>query len=321
MEKYQRSMRQARAKRLSVSYRICVIALLGAAAYAMSFAPAAAQVPFVPTPLDVVERMLTLAKVDKGDYLIDLGSGDGRVVREAARRFGARGFGVDHDQELVARSTELARREGLSDRVSFMAQDLFQTNIGDATVVTMYLLPAINLKLRPRLLSELKPGTRVVSHDFDMGDWQPDETATLYSQEKYGATGGNSTVYLWIVPADLAGRWQWRVQIGAQTLDYELAVTQSFQRLQGTMRAAGQQTPVEQASLRGDQLSFVVTLPYKGAPLRHIFTGKVAGDAIEGNVQLAGPRLHGAVEWSATRTERRTRSDATGPVTNFAQAR
>jgi len=266
--------------------------------------PTLAQVPFVPTPLDVVERMLTIAKVGKEDYLIDLGSGDGRVVREAARRFGARGFGVDLDTELVKRSMELARRDGVAERVSFMAQDLFQTSIADATVLTMYLLPAVNMKLRPRLLSELRPGTRIVSHDFDLGDWEPDETAKLYSKEKYGATGGDSTIFLWIVPANVAGRWRWRLEAAGQALDYELTATQRFQRVQGSVRVGGRDVALQDVMLRGDRLSFSVTTDIKGRPVRQVFSGRVVQEAIEGKVELTGVRLHGAADWSAVRTER-----------------
>ena len=113
-------------------------------------------------------------------------------------------------RELVARSVSLARRDGVGDRVSFLAQDLFKTDLAEATVLTMYLLPAVNMQLRPRLLAELKPGTRIVSHDFDLGDWAPDQTAKMYTKEKYGGSGGDSTIFLWVVPAHAAGRWQWR---------------------------------------------------------------------------------------------------------------
>jgi len=266
--------------------------------------PAYAQVPFVPTPQDVVERMLTLAKVGKDDYVIDLGSGDGRLVRTAASKFGARAFGVDHDQELVARSQVLARKEGVAERASFMVQDLFQTSIADATVVTMYLFPAINLKLRPRLIAELKPGTRVVSHDFDMGEWVPDETVTMYSKEKYGATGGDSTLHLWIVPANVAGRWRWRLEIAGQAQDYELVATQRFQKMQATVRVGGREAVLENAVLRGDRLSFAVVTEIKGRPVRQAFSGRVARDEIEGSVELSGARMHGAADWTAERIER-----------------
>ena len=275
---------------------------------------ASAQVPFVPTPPEVVQRMLELAKVGAGDYVVDLGSGDGRVVREAARSFSARGFGVEHDPELVARSAELARREGVSDKVSFMAQDLFQADISDATVVTMYLLPAINLKLRPRLLKELRPGTRIVSHDFDMAEWAPDATAKLYAKEKYGAAGGESTVYLWYVPADIAGRWTWRLELAGQTHDYELTAAQRFQQVDAALRIGGQARALEDVRLEGDRLSFTVRSEIKGSTVRQTFSGRASGDSLEGSVTLSGPRLQGAADWSAQRTQADPRSSAAPPV-------
>ena len=269
-----------------------------------AIAPAQAQVPFVPTPLDVVDRMLVMAKVAKTDYVIDLGSGDGRMVRAAAQKHGARGFGVDLDRELVARSIDLARRDGVSDRVSFLAQDLFKTDISEATVLTMYLLPTVNMQLRPRLLTDLRPGTRVVSHDFDLGDWPADETVKMYSKEKYGGTGGNSTIFLWIVPASAAGRWQWRQQVSGATIDYELALRQQFQKVEGSVTSLGREAPIEAAELRGDAFRFATTITIKGRPVRHVFEGRIAGDTIEGAVSLTGARLQGAHQWSAARVER-----------------
>jgi SAM-dependent methyltransferase len=287
--------------------------LLCAALALFASYPVRAQVPFVPTPLDVVQRMLTLAAVGPNDYVIDLGSGDGRVVREAARAHGARGFGVEHDPELVARSQELARREGVADKVSFMAQDLFQTEISDATVVTMYLLPAVNLKLRPRLLKELKPGTRIVSHDFDMADWAPDATAKLYSKEKYGATGGDSILYLWFVPADIAGRWSWRLELGDQVHDYELTAAQRFQKIDAALKVSGQARPVQDVRVQGDQVSFTVLSEVRGSTVRQTFSGRAMGDSIEGSVTMSGPRLQSAADWSAQRTERGFRSTQSSP--------
>jgi len=150
----------------------------------------ARDVPFVPTPEVVVEKMLEVAKVGQKDVVYDLGSGDGRIVIAAAKKHGARGVGIDIDPERVKEARENARRAGVANRVEFREGDLFEANIGDATVVTIYLLSAINLKLRPKLLSELKPGTRIVSHAFDMGDWKP---AGAYKV-------GSSTVYYWVVP-------------------------------------------------------------------------------------------------------------------------
>jgi hypothetical protein len=266
-------------------------------------------VPYVPTPIDVVERMLTLAKVSANDYLIDLGSGDGRLVRESARRIGNRGLGVEHDPELVARSAELARSDGVGGKVSFVQQDLFATDISPASVVTMYLLPAVNLKLRPRLLTLLKPGTRVVSHDFDMGDWAPDESVEAYSKLKYGESGGTSRIYLWIVPADLAGRWQWRMQIAGQNFDYDLRLTQRYQKLEGLMHINGAARKLESIALRGDAITFTVADEIKGGMVRQVFTGRVDGEVMAGSVALSGPRMQGAADFSAARDERGPRQD------------
>ena len=151
-------------------------------------------VPYVPTPQNVVDEMLTLANVTKNDVVYDLGSGDGRLVITAVKKFGAkRGFGVDIDPERIAESNANAKEAGVTDRVKFAAQDLFQTDFKDATVVTLYLLPEVNLKLRPKLLSDLRPGTRVVSHAFDMGDWIPEKTVTVQP--------GGQKIMLWTIPA------------------------------------------------------------------------------------------------------------------------
>lgn len=151
-------------------------------------------VPYVPTPQNVVDEMLQLAKVGKDDVVYDLGCGDGRLVITAVKKFGARrGFGVDIDPERIAESNANAKAAGVTDRVNFAVQDLFQTDLKDASVVTLYLLPAVNLKLRPKLLSELRPGTRVVSHSFDMGDWTPQKTITVEP--------GGQRLHLWIIPA------------------------------------------------------------------------------------------------------------------------
>jgi len=153
-----------------------------------------ADVPYVQTPHEVVAQMLRLAGVGRNDVVYDLGSGDGRLVIAAARDFGARGVGVEIDPRLVAQSVESARRAGVGDRVTFREQDLFQTDLADATVVTLYLSPALNLRLRPKLLRELRPGARIVSHDFDMGDWPPARALRVDVRERA------SQVYLWVVP-------------------------------------------------------------------------------------------------------------------------
>jgi SAM-dependent methyltransferase len=152
--------------------------------------PRVVDVPYVPTPEPVVDAMLRLARVKRGDVLYDLGSGDGRIVITAAKRYGVRGTGVDIDPQRIREANANARKAGVAERVRFVNEDLFQIDFSDATVVTLYLLPRLNLQLRPRLINELRPGTRIVSHGFDMGDWKPDRVVQV----------GNSTVYLWIVP-------------------------------------------------------------------------------------------------------------------------
>jgi len=166
------------------------VALVG---FAGCFHPGA-DVPYVQTPNEVVVEMLRLARVDRNDVVYDLGSGDGRLVIAAARDYGARGVGIEIDPRLVAQSAESARRAGVGERVTFREGDLFQTNLSDATVVTLYLSPALNLRLRPKLLRELRPGARIVSHAFDMGDWAPARTIRVDTRDR------PAQVYLWIVP-------------------------------------------------------------------------------------------------------------------------
>lgn len=167
-----------------------------------SFVPVRAQfddgldVPYVPTPPEVVEAMLKLGEVKKSDLVIDLGCGDGRIVVAAAKDFGARGIGYDLNPERIKEATENATRAGVQDRAKFFEKNLFDAEIKDANVVTLYLLPSVNEKLKPRLLAELKPGTRVVSHSFDMGDWKPDQQKDVNGRK----------IYLWIIPARTAGK-------------------------------------------------------------------------------------------------------------------
>jgi hypothetical protein len=184
------------------------------------------EVPFIATPDNVTLEMLRLAGVRPDDYVIDLGSGDGRIVILAAVRFGARGLGVEYVPDLVRQSIEHARAAGVADRAQFRVQDLHDTDLSAATVVTLYLLTEVNLELRPRLLA-LAPGTRIVSHDWDMGDWPADRTVVVDAPDKQIGLEKKSTLYLWIVPARIDGTW-----CGARTA---LSFAQSYQRFTGTL--------------------------------------------------------------------------------------
>jgi len=267
-----------------------------------ALAPAAdqhphADVPYIPTPPAVVDAMLELAGVGPRDYVIDLGSGDGRIVIAAARQRGARGFGVEIDSELVQAARRAAQHEGVARQVEFKVQDLFGTDLGQATVVAMYLYPRLMIQLRPRLFAELKPGSRVVSHDFDMAGWKPDARVTVPVPGKpYGPP--SSDAYLWIVPANVAGTWTWRAADG---VDYELTLLQTFQMVEGKAVIGGRPGRVEGGRMRGDEISLMLTAEVGGRALSHEMRGRVAGDAISGKVRLPGG---GERDWKATRVKR-----------------
>jgi SAM-dependent methyltransferase len=232
---------------------------------------------WVPTPPTLVEKMLDLVEVTEGDTLVDLGSGDGRLVIAAARR-GARAVGIEFNHDMVELSRQRAAREGLADRVRFIAGDLFAQDLSEATIVTMFLLPEINLALRERLL-RLKPGTRLVSNTFDMGAWVPDTIA---------AVGGDCVVWctalLWVVPAEVGGTWQ--------SPQGTLALRQEFQLVSGTLTQGSAAVPLEAGRLLGDRLTL-----HAGAV---DFVGRVGGDIIEGTATSSGA----TVAWVARRVAR-----------------
>jgi SAM-dependent methyltransferase len=214
--------------------------LLCCALLAPVLARAAEDVPFVVTPDNVTLAMLELARVGPQDYVIDLGSGDGRIVIAAAKRFGARGLGVEIDPGLVKVSRDNANRAGVADRAEFREQDLFLTDLKPASVVTLYLLPEVNLQLRPYLLA-LKPGTRVVSHDWDMGDWQPDRTITVQAPEKKIGLAKTSTVHYWSIPARIEGAW---CGVG-RAAGTRIELTQRFQKFRGHAASGKSSNPIE----------------------------------------------------------------------------
>lgn len=227
---------------------------------------------WVPTPEELIEAMLDAAAVTPDDFVVDLGSGDGRIVIAAAKR-GATALGIEYNPDMVALSIHNAEEAGVSDKASFKKADIFETDFSRATVVTMYLLPHLNLKLRPAILN-LKPGTRIVSHAFDMGDWTPDKTI-----EKE-----NRTAYLWIVPAKVEGSWKCRT--GSDVAELELS--QSYQNIRGTEKIDGKDLEIKSAKLNGNQISF--------SDGTREYSGRVNGRSIEGIVKANGLEQH----WSAS---------------------
>jgi hypothetical protein len=238
--------------------------------------------------------MLQLAGVGPEDYVIDLGSGDGRIVIAAAKKHGARGLGVEIDSALVGEARREARRQGVEDRAEFKMDDLLQMRIDRATVVTMYLYPRLMLEMRPRLITELKPGARIVSHEFEMEGWEPDARVTVPVPDKpYGPP--SSDVLLWIVPANARGAWQWRLVTGATTTDYEIVLSQDFQKLRGGPGRA------EVGTMKGEEIRLVLVSNEAGGALRYEYRGRIGGDSIRGIVKLPGGE---EVPWNATRTRR-----------------
>jgi len=236
--------------------------------------------PFVATDYEVVDAMLAMAAVKPQDYVIDLGSGDGRILIAAARSHGAHGLGIEIDPARIREAEANARAARVNDRVEFRRQDLFETPLREADVVTLYLTQEVNLRLRPRLLAEMRPGTRVVSHQYDMGDWRADQRQRI----------GDSTIYLWIVPANVSGRWVLTAGSDRATLELE----QRYQRFDGRVLADGGRTGsrVEQGVVNGDRIRFVANV----GEGRRAFEGRVVGDRIEPLQRGAG-----AGAWQAAR--------------------
>jgi Methyltransferase domain len=261
------------------SLTLCLVlltacALAGAQSATEEYEPRVGQegkdVIWVPTPQALVDKMLDLAKLTQNDFLIDLGSGDGRTVITAAKR-GARALGIEYNPDMVELSKRNAAKEGVSDRTSFAKADLFESDFSEAQVITMFLLPEINMRLRPKLL-DMKPGTRIVSNSFTMGDWKADQTATVKD-----SCASYCTAHLWIVPAKVDGTW--KLPQG------ELIIKQIYQRFSGSLRANGANSAITDGQLRGEQISFTA----RG--VKH--SGQVRGNTIEGTA--------GKEKWSATR--------------------
>ncbi|MGH8666599.1 MAG: SAM-dependent methyltransferase [Burkholderiales bacterium] len=256
--------------------------------------------PYVQTPANVVKAMLETAKVGPKDYVIDLGSGDGRMVITAAKEYGARGFGVDHDARLVRLANANAAKEGVADRAVFYARDLYKTDVHRATVMSIYLLPEVNLMVRPKLLRELKPGTRIVSHDYDMGEWKPDAQFKLEAPGKTVGRDPVSKVFYWVVPANVTGEWSATVRTSPKPQEITLRLAQKFQFAEGSIEAGDSRVPLEHVKLVGPHLTFEARLPSTaGSATVQEFSGRVAGDSIEGTLKTAPNER--AIAWRARR--------------------
>lgn len=250
-------------QRINSSARVIFGFVVVAGLAVIAYAQVRLDVPYVPTPQEVVDRMLDLAKITKDDFHIDLGSGDGRIVVTAAQR-GARSLGIDINPTRIAEANENAKKAGVTDRVTFVQGNLFEQKIGEASVLTMYLLQSVNLQLRPKILAELRPGSRVVSHAFSMNEWEADQHVIV--------NGRN--VYLWIVPAMVEGSWQG--ESGARKL--ALNLKQSFQKLSGTATIDGKSVPVT-GRLNGEAIELNADLGGGTTQLR----GQVKGNTITGD--------------------------------------
>jgi SAM-dependent methyltransferase len=245
-------------------------------------------VPYEPTSYEIAEEMLRMANVQKDDLLYDLGCGDGRIVIMAAKERGTRGVGVDLDPQRIKESVENAKKASVTGKVRFLRQDLFKTDFRDATVMMLYLWPEVNLRLRPKLLAELKPGTRVVSHSHTMGDWEPDARSVV----------SNHNLYFWVIPANVTGAWTWEMPLkSGRTGAAVLRVTQHYQEIKGNLTIDGSTAPISDTVLEGSDLRFVVETQAGG--LR--FDGSAQGDTIKGSLEISESGVAKKLAWEAKR--------------------
>ncbi|MDB5924408.1 MAG: hypothetical protein JWN13_3344 [Betaproteobacteria bacterium] len=268
---------------LSSALTLSVPAAAQPAAGTKDFTPSVGQegkdVIWVPTPQSLVDRMLQMADTKSTDFVIDLGAGDGRTVITAAKKFGARALGIEYNPDMVELAKRNAEKEGVAGRAQFIRADIFQTDFTQATVLTLYLLPSLNVKLRPSILN-MKPGTRVVSHAFTMDDWQPDQVESSEGR----------TAYMWIVPAKAGGTWRVEVAGGPR---YEATFIQQYQNIGGSAKGDGKPVQFSNGKLRGDTVSFRI----EDAGTPRDFTGRVSGERMEGTLKTA----NGETKWTATR--------------------
>ena len=275
---------------------------------ALCASPATAQErfsPYVPSDQENVERMLKLAQLRDDDVVVDLGSGDGRIVLTAARmNKKLRGWGVDIDEKLVRESNATARARGVADRVQFFHRNAFDADLREATVIAMWLWPEMQLLLRPLILAQARPGTRIVTNLWDLGSWRPDEE-DLEPQR----------VVMWIVPARVAGNWSWELPLAGRRVAYAAIKEQHFQVVEGVVRAGNRRELLQDVKLRGEDISFTLMMTLEDVGfVRHAFRGKVRGDAIVGTASVSLPPHEKTIElpWRATRKESSAYFEPTG---------
>lgn len=266
------------------------------------------EVPYVPTPEKVVKEMLRMAGVTKDDILYDLGCGDGRIVITAAKEIGCVGVGIDIDPQRIKESKQNAIDAGVEDKVEFRLMDLFEADFKEASVVTLYLLSRVNLRLRPKLFRDLRPGTRVVSHDFNMDDWRPDDSQVIdaetpvYDNFYTESYWDRHSVYFWIIPANVTGSWKWKMDAGSKNKEYKLHIEQNFQEIEGKAQEGAFSIPVTipDGKIVGDKLVFDMERRVAGKRERLHFEGIVRGHNVEGQMTIVG-KPGSKTSWKAKR--------------------
>ena len=273
----------------------CAVSLILCPAVHGQDAEVELDVPYVHTDQQAVEAMLTLAKVTSSDYVFDLGCGDGRIVIAAARDYKARALGVDLDPRRIRDSNRNAKKAKVTDMVEFRKGDALQTDVRQASVVTLFLLESVNVRLRPRLFAQLKPGTRVVSNSFNMRDWKPDKQI---SHPK----AFSNVIYFWAIPAHVGGTWTWQNKLTGKQIPDSLKLEQEFQAVQGAVKSSdGAEVPIAEASLAGKELSFTVTLGKGKEKAVVAYSGTADGETLQGTQEWRGGPHAGKYPWVAKR--------------------
>jgi SAM-dependent methyltransferase len=251
---------------------------------------ASLDVPYAATPYEIADEMVRLADVKSDDVVYDLGCGDGRLVIAAVRKAGCRGVGIDIDPERIKESRQNAIIAGLQDRVRFVEQNFFESDVREATVMLIYLFPDVNIKLRAKFLNEMKPGSRLVSHAFDMGDWKPDNMASIRTQR----------VYLWVIPANATGTWKWNSPGGGK-VPVVLEMEQKYQQIRGAIIQGSRKTKLTDAKLTGDRIAFTLEDSMGGRNVTRAFSGVINGNSITGTITSTEGQRVRHDRWKASR--------------------